>query len=194
MSRAQTVKHLLRPHTERIHLCRAAADRTGLPWRHSHRAGPVEQHPAGSRGGGFGKTAFAIDWQARQAVCPTGATSRHWTQGVDNNGRDALRIRFATAICAPCPVRDQCTRSTQYGRQLTVHAQVPRNLCGRLPGLQHDPHRTLTKRRVIRPSLPTHDPQLPLQPRLHTTRGRSFLQYQGEEGLAEAAEPAPAGV
>ncbi|WP_235787260.1 IS1182 family transposase [Streptomyces mutabilis] len=75
------------------------------------------------RGGGFGKTAFAINWQAKQAVCPAGATSRYWTEGVDNNGRDAIRIRFATATCAPCPVRDQCTRSTQYGRQLTVRPQ-----------------------------------------------------------------------
>ncbi|MFI7296458.1 hypothetical protein [Streptomyces sp. NPDC050121] len=44
---------------------------------------------------------------------------------MDNNGRDAIRIHFATATCAPCPVRDQCTRSTQYGRQLTVRAPPP---------------------------------------------------------------------
>jgi transposase len=72
---------------------------------------------------GFGKSAFSIDWQARQATCPTGAVSRYWTVGVDNNGRDAIRIRFATTTCAPCTVRDQCTRSTQYGRQLTVRPQ-----------------------------------------------------------------------
>lgn len=42
---------------------------------------------------------------------------------MDNNGRDAIRIRFATTTCAPCTVRDQCTRSTQYGRQLTVRPQ-----------------------------------------------------------------------
>ncbi|WP_055630695.1 IS1182 family transposase, partial [Streptomyces hirsutus] len=72
------------------------------------------------QGGGFGKTAFTIDWQAEQAICPTGAKSRYWTAGLDNNDRDAIRIRFATATCAPCPVRDQCTRSTRYGRQLTV--------------------------------------------------------------------------
>ncbi|MFB7560963.1 IS1182 family transposase [Streptomyces brevispora] len=72
---------------------------------------------------GFGKTAFTINWQAEHAICPSGATSRYWTAGVDNNGRDAIRIRFATSTCAPCPVRDQCTRSTQYGRQLTVRPQ-----------------------------------------------------------------------
>ncbi|MFD7409330.1 hypothetical protein ACFV7R_43410 [Streptomyces sp. NPDC059866] len=41
--------------------------------------------------GGFGKTAFTIDWQAEHAICPTGAKSRYWTAGLDNNGRDAIR-------------------------------------------------------------------------------------------------------
>ncbi|MFI6979069.1 IS1182 family transposase [Embleya sp. NPDC050154] len=69
---------------------------------------------------GFGKSAFTINWQSRTANCPSGQTSRYWTAGLDNNGRDAIRIRFATATCSPCSVRDQCTRSTRYGRQLTV--------------------------------------------------------------------------
>ncbi|WP_329433298.1 IS1182 family transposase [Streptomyces sp. NBC_01280] len=79
--------------------------------------------PQQVRSAGFGKSAFTIDWQAQKATCPSGQRSRYWTAGVDNNGRDAIRIRFATATCAPCPVRDQCTRSTQYGRQLTVRPQ-----------------------------------------------------------------------
>ncbi|MDL5206487.1 IS1182 family transposase [Streptomyces sp. ALI-76-A] len=87
--------------------------------------GPVRSNNTrqSTSGGGFGKSAFTINWQAKHALCPTGATSRYWTEGVDNNGRDAIRIRFATATCAPCPVRDQCTRSTQYGRQLTIRPQ-----------------------------------------------------------------------
>ncbi|MEU3282863.1 transposase [Streptomyces antibioticus] len=87
--------------------------------------GPVRSNNTrqSASGEGFGKSAFTINWQAKHALCPTGATSRYWTEGVDNNGRDAIRIRFATATCAPCPVRDQCTRSTQYGRQLTVRPQ-----------------------------------------------------------------------
>ncbi|MEU5324595.1 transposase [Streptomyces sp. NPDC021056] len=72
---------------------------------------------------GFGRSAFTINWQAQQATCPTGAVSRYWTVGLDNNRRVAIRIRFATTTCAPCTVRDQCTRSTQYGRQLTVRPQ-----------------------------------------------------------------------
>lgn len=87
--------------------------------------GPVRSNNTrqSTQGNGFGRSAFTIDWQAGQAVCPTGATSRYWTAGKDNNGRDAIRIRFATATCAPCAVRDQCTRSTRYGRQLTVRPQ-----------------------------------------------------------------------
>jgi hypothetical protein len=72
---------------------------------------------------GFGRSTFTINWQAQQATCPTGAVSRYWTVGLDNNGRDTIRIRFATTTCAPCTVRDQCTRSIQYGGQLTVRPQ-----------------------------------------------------------------------
>ncbi len=75
------------------------------------------------RAAGFGKTAFAIDWRAKKAICPRGAASKYWTEGIDHNQRSAIRIRFATDTCAPCPVRSQCTRSTQYGRQLTVRPQ-----------------------------------------------------------------------
>ncbi|MEV7995713.1 IS1182 family transposase [Streptomyces sp. NPDC086077] len=79
--------------------------------------------PQQIRSAGFGKSAFTINWQERTATCPSSRTSRYWTVGLDNNGRDAIRIRFATTTCSPCPVRDQCTRSTQYGRQLTVRPQ-----------------------------------------------------------------------
>ncbi|MFJ1936741.1 IS1182 family transposase [Kitasatospora sp. NPDC088160] len=76
-----------------------------------------------AQGIGFGKTSFTINLAARMATCPNGATSRYWTEGQDNNQRPAIRIRFATETCAPCPLRDQCTSSTRYGRQLTVRPQ-----------------------------------------------------------------------
>ncbi|MFE6849006.1 transposase [Streptomyces sp. NPDC057686] len=72
---------------------------------------------------GFGKASFDIDWPARRATCPNGATSRYLTEGHDHNQRPAIRIRFATKTCAPCPVRDKCTSSTRYGRQRTVRPQ-----------------------------------------------------------------------
>ena len=85
-----------------------------------------------TRSTGYGKSAFTIDWQEHTATCPSGQTSRYWTAGLDNNGRDAIRIRFATATCAPCPVRSQCTRSTQYGRQLTVRPELQDALLERI--------------------------------------------------------------
>ncbi|MFD9607268.1 transposase, partial [Streptomyces sp. NPDC059970] len=72
---------------------------------------------------GYDKASFGIDWDARRATCPAGAHSRYWTEGLDNNQRSAIRIRFATETCAPCPSRGQCTNSTRYGRQLTVRPQ-----------------------------------------------------------------------
>jgi hypothetical protein len=50
---------------------------------------------------GYDKASFSIDWDARRAICPAGAHSRYWTEGLDNNQRSA--IRFATETCAPCP-------------------------------------------------------------------------------------------
>lgn len=81
---------------------------------------------------GFGTTAFAIDWHGKQATCPTGTTSKYWTEGFDHNKRPAIRIRFATNACAPCPVRDQCTRSTRYGRPLTIRPQEQNALLDRV--------------------------------------------------------------
>lgn len=75
------------------------------------------------QGTGYNKASFTIDWDARRAICPAGAHSRYWTEGLDNNQRPAIRIRFATETCAPCPSRGQCTNSTRYGRQLTVRPQ-----------------------------------------------------------------------
>jgi transposase len=69
---------------------------------------------------GYNVNAFAIDWDARQATCPQGEASRYWTEGRDKGGLPAIRIRFATATCHPCPSRDQCTSSLRYGRQLTI--------------------------------------------------------------------------
>lgn len=36
---------------------------------------------------GYGKTSFSIDWDGRQATCPSGANSRYWTEGYDSPPR-----------------------------------------------------------------------------------------------------------
>jgi hypothetical protein len=80
---------------------------------------------------GYDRAHFTIDFDTRKATCPQGQSSTCWNP-VTQRGTHAIVIKFAAATCRPCPVRDQCTRTThpQYGRQLTVpprevhHAQL----------------------------------------------------------------------
>ena len=82
-------------------------------------------------GAGYDRASFTIDFDTEQARCPQGQTSAWWNR-VTQRGTDAIVIKFAAGTCRPCPMRDQCTRSTSptYGRQLTVpprevhHAQL----------------------------------------------------------------------
>ncbi|MGW6413218.1 transposase [Streptomyces vinaceus] len=106
----------------RIHLRRALADRAGRPRGHRHRAGRT---PPGRRPRAAASASpphHQPGGQAGQSARPAPAADtgrKAWT----TTAGDTIRLRFATATCAPCPVRDQCTRSTQYGRQLTVRPQ-----------------------------------------------------------------------
>ncbi|MFF4734157.1 transposase [Streptomyces mirabilis] len=54
---------------------------------------------------------------------PRGSTTTSDPRPATRDPRSAIRIRFATETCAPCPSRGQCTNSTRYGRQLTVRPQ-----------------------------------------------------------------------
>ena len=69
---------------------------------------------------GFDRTAFAIDFDARQATCPQGHTTSAWNP-VTQRGTDTIVITFPKGTCGPCPVRAQCTTSASRRRQLTVH-------------------------------------------------------------------------
>jgi hypothetical protein len=71
-------------------------------------------------GAGFDRAAFAIDFDARQATCPQGRTTRSWNP-VTQRGTDTIVITFAKGTCGPCPVRELCTTSASGRRQLTVH-------------------------------------------------------------------------
>jgi transposase len=81
----------------------------------------ADHSPQARAGGDYGRAAFTIDFDTRQATCPQGQASTWWTPALQR-GTDAIVIKYAAATCKPCPVRDQCTRSTspRYGRQLTV--------------------------------------------------------------------------
>jgi transposase len=88
--------------------------------------GPLK--PSSSRqereGQGYDVHAFQIDWAAQQAQCLQGHRSVKWTPGHSPEGHAVIRIRFAKATCATCAVRQACTSSAKYPRQITVKPQA----------------------------------------------------------------------
>lgn len=66
----------------------------------------------------FAKTAFQIDLEAGTCTCPNQHTTRDLRPAKGGGGM----FVFATATCAACPVRVQCTRA-QRGRTVQVHPQ-----------------------------------------------------------------------
>lgn len=66
---------------------------------------------------GFTAQDFILDWDREVATCPAGHQSRSWLPDYWQ-GRTALKVRFSTTHCRPCPLRPQCTRSDR--RLLTL--------------------------------------------------------------------------
>jgi transposase len=75
-------------------------------------------------GQGYDLSAFVIDWEAQQACCPQGHTGVNWRPGHDVSGDSVIRLRFDTATCRACPVRQACTWAKDAPRQLTVRPQA----------------------------------------------------------------------
>jgi hypothetical protein len=72
------------------------------------------QAPSGE---GFTVQDFLLDWEREVAICPAGHASRSW--GPDYHQRPtALKVRFSTSDCRPCPLKRQCPRSAR--RLLTL--------------------------------------------------------------------------
>jgi transposase len=64
---------------------------------------------------------FNLDWAKRQATCPQGQISRHWSAGgSDRNGLPIIEIGFPREACQICVARERCTRSTTSGRTLKL--------------------------------------------------------------------------
>ena len=72
-----------------------------------------------ARSGGYTAAAFTIDWQARQAHCPQGATSISWST-CTQRGTEAIVVKFDAATCQACPTKTMCTSATRSGRQLSL--------------------------------------------------------------------------
>lgn len=101
--------------------------------------GPVTSRPSWqSRAGqGFDQSGFAIDWQARQATCPQGKTSRKWTLKQDGTTPEVIRIPFGKQDCLNCPCRSQCTTANTNPRQLVVRPQAQ---CEAIQAARHRQH------------------------------------------------------
>jgi transposase len=67
----------------------------------------------------FDLTRFAIDYDARHVVCPTGKVSRNWQPGRSRDGLPIIRATFRQPDCRPCPDRARCTRSEDNARHVT---------------------------------------------------------------------------
>jgi len=84
-----------------------------------HGVGLVAKVPPVTNSGRFPKTDFKIDDENEQVTCPAGNITRDARKIKDHKGRPATAYRFDPAMCAACPLRDQCTTSTK-GRQIVV--------------------------------------------------------------------------
>lgn len=71
-------------------------------------------------GQGYALACFHLDWEAQQAICPQGKSSRQWNPTHTPTGQLTIHIQFDAADCTPCPVRALCTKARREPRELTV--------------------------------------------------------------------------
>jgi hypothetical protein len=79
----------------------------------------LDHSPQARANAGFDKSAFRINWKARQARCPQGHTSTGWYP-VRQHDRDAIVVQFARTDCHPCPTQKTCTTSARGTRYLSL--------------------------------------------------------------------------
>ena len=75
-------------------------------------------HSAQARAGaGYDQASFTIDFEARQATCPQGATSSSWNPARQHS-TDTIVASWATTTCTPCPAKALCTKGSR--RHLSI--------------------------------------------------------------------------
>lgn len=67
---------------------------------------------------GFAAENFHIDWQAQQVTCPEGKVSMSWSEAIDNQRQEVVKIKFSQKDCKLCTSRPKCTRARR--RTITV--------------------------------------------------------------------------
>ena len=63
---------------------------------------------------------FALDWEARQAICPLGKVSRSWNQAQDRHGNEMVVIHFQRDDCKVCAHQADCTTAKSGARTLSI--------------------------------------------------------------------------
>ena len=84
--------------------------------------GPMRLNPSWqTRTGGIDAAQFQIDWDKKQARCPTGKQSAYWHEyQTKEYSRPVVKIRFKAQDCLNCPSRNQCVRNKKAGRSLQM--------------------------------------------------------------------------
>lgn len=87
--------------------------------------GPVAQDPSWQEreGSGYALGDFELDWQQQQATCPQGQHSVSWSPRQARDPASTILVRFASASCQQCQVREQCTHG-QGARTLTLRPEA----------------------------------------------------------------------
>jgi transposase len=87
--------------------------------------GPVQRDRSwqAQAGAGFAGACFAIDWEAKQAVCPQGQASRVWSASTDTAGQAVIHVQFERTACGACAVRSACTKAKTGPRTLKLRPQ-----------------------------------------------------------------------
>ena len=71
---------------------------------------------------GFAAANFGVDWERQRVTCPGGKESVGWRERKEG-GRSVIKVHFHRQDCTPCPLRAQCTRAREAGRQLSLPAR-----------------------------------------------------------------------
>lgn len=97
-------------HLEELHIDRAYLSSRLVRERPADLAIYCKAWPV-RNGTRFPKTAFQLDWEQQRLVCPHGVAMPFEPGGL---------VRFPSATCAACPVRERCTTSAR-GRSVSIH-------------------------------------------------------------------------
>lgn len=84
--------------------------------------GPMRLNPSWqARTGGIDAAQFQIDWDKKQARCPSGKQSVYWHEyQTKEYARPVVKIRFRNQDCLNCPSRTKCVRNKKAGRSLQI--------------------------------------------------------------------------